>query len=326
METLCARPAPPEGLGGNLEVRRLGSPDPGRGSNVRSASVPARSAEETAQMALFDRERPRHVRGMAGASAVASIAVTPAVVGISAATPAAAQTTCADVDVVVARGTGEPLGDGPGLGAVVGDPVYHALAQRLSISHSAYRVRYPAGLAQPWSVQQGNRDLLNHVTGAAKACPNQRFVLVGYSQRANVVDNSIGISSVGAKVGGPILATLPVSVGAEDRRDSVVRQPIRGIGHSVTGPYGSRTSTPAPRTTRSAIRRARVGKCTGPATPWRPARRRTSPSGICDTLCEKRKALGPWGRYRRIRQAMCQLAFRTENHPPNRIRCGSAGG
>ncbi|WP_084460828.1 cutinase family protein [Nocardia kruczakiae] len=192
-------------------------------------------------MALLDRTRTRHLHEIAAASAVASIAATFAVAGISAATPAAAPTTCTDVDVVVARGTGEPIGTDPGLGAVVGNPVHHALAQRLSNSHSAYRVEYPASLVEPWSVQQGNRDLVKHVTDAAKDCPNQRFVLVGYSQGANVVDNSIGISSVGAKVGGPIVATLPASVAPKIAAILLFGNPIRGIGHSVTGPYASRT-------------------------------------------------------------------------------------
>jgi cutinase len=90
-------------------------------------------------------------------------------------------------------------------------------------------------------VQQGNRDLVTHVTDAAKACPNQRFVLVGYSQGANVVDNSIGISSVGAKVGGPIVATLPAAVAPKIAAILLFGNPIRGIGHSVTGPYADRT-------------------------------------------------------------------------------------
>ncbi|NKY88113.1 cutinase family protein [Nocardia veterana] len=193
-------------------------------------------------MALFDRKIPRRVRGAATLRALASIAaVLPAVAGITGATPAAAQTPCADVDVVVARGTGEPLGADPGLGAVVGNPVYRALAQRLSSSHSAYRVQYPASLVEPWSVQQGNRDLVDHVTAAAKACPNQRFVLVGYSQGANVVDNSIGISSVGAKVGGPIVATLPPAAAPKIAAILLFGNPIRSIGHSVIGPYADRT-------------------------------------------------------------------------------------
>ena len=82
---------------------------------------------------------------------------------------------------------------------------------------------------------------MTHVTDAAKACPNQRFVLVGYSQGANVVDDSIGISSVGAKVGGPIVATLPASVAPKIAAILLFGNPIRGIGHSVTGPYADRT-------------------------------------------------------------------------------------
>jgi cutinase len=144
---------------------------------------------------------------------------------------------CADVDVPVARGTGEP----GTLGLIVGDPVYSAL-QRHIAGHttSAYRVNYPASVA-PGSASQGNADLVQHVTSQAAACPNQRFVLVGYSQGANVVDNSIGISSNGAVVGGPIVATIPTSLQPRITAILLFGNPIRAIGRSVTGPYASRT-------------------------------------------------------------------------------------
>ncbi|AHH19665.1 putative cutinase [Nocardia nova SH22a] len=190
-------------------------------------------------MALF--ETPWHAHRFAAAATVAaSVAATMITVGGATAAPARAAS-CTDVDVVVARGTSEPVGADPGLGVVVGNPVYKALGSRLSNSHSAYRVQYPASLIEPWSVQQGNRDLVKHVTDAAAACPNQRFVLVGYSQGANVVDNSIGISSAGAKVGGPIAATLPASVASKIAAILLFGNPIRGIGRSVTGPYAGRT-------------------------------------------------------------------------------------
>src|SRR5437016_6194100 len=98
--------------------------------------------------------------------------------------PIAAGATCSAIDVVVARGTFEP----GTLGTIVGDPVYSALQSALvGKSTSGYPVNYPAGLSEPGSVQQGNSDLVNHVTSQAAACPNQRFILVGYSQGANVV-------------------------------------------------------------------------------------------------------------------------------------------
>ncbi|MBP5918431.1 cutinase family protein [Streptomyces scabiei] len=153
------------------------------------------------------------------------------------ATPTATAAACTDIDVVSARGTFEP----GTLGFIVGDPVYAALQKKIAgKSLSSYKVNYPADLS-PTSAAQGNADLVNHVRSQAASCPNQRFVLVGYSQGANVVDNSIGISSAGAVVGSPIVATLPAAL--EPRVSAVLLfgNPIRAIGKSVTGTYQSRT-------------------------------------------------------------------------------------
>ncbi|MFD3430097.1 cutinase family protein [Nocardia fluminea] len=156
---------------------------------------------------------------------------------------ATAAPTCADVHVVSARGTNEPGGMWSRfhLGTVVGNPVYAAVDDALSGTVDAYRVEYPASLDQPASVQKGNRDLVDHVVEQAATCPDQRFVLVGYSQGANVVDNAIGISSAGAKVGGPIVATLPPQLEARIAAILLFGNPIRGIGKEVTGPYAERT-------------------------------------------------------------------------------------
>ncbi|WP_458247821.1 cutinase family protein [Streptomyces sp. MAI_2237] len=151
--------------------------------------------------------------------------------------PAASAATCSDIDVVAARGTFEP----GSLGAIVGDPVYSALQRKLTGRNlSGYKVNYPADLS-PTSAAQGNADLVHHVSDQAAACPNQRFILVGYSQGANVVDNSIGISSDGAVVGSPIVATLPASVAPRVAAVLLFGNPIRALGKSVTGPYQSRT-------------------------------------------------------------------------------------
>ncbi|WP_371582022.1 cutinase family protein [Streptomyces sp. NBC_01314] len=151
--------------------------------------------------------------------------------------PAATAAACTDIDVVAARGTFEP----GTLGFIVGDPVFSALQKKITgKSLSSYKVNYPADLSLT-SAAQGNADLVNHVRSQASACPNQRFILVGYSQGANVVDNSIGISSAGAVVGSPIVATIPAAL--EPRVSAVLLfgNPIRAIGKSVTGTYQSRT-------------------------------------------------------------------------------------
>ncbi|NUO40854.1 MAG: cutinase family protein [Streptomyces sp.] len=151
--------------------------------------------------------------------------------------PAASAAACTDIDVVAARGTFEP----GTLGFIVGDPVYSALQKKITgKTLSSYKVNYPADLSLT-SAAQGNADLVNHVRQQAAACPNQRFVLVGYSQGANVVDNSIGISSEGAVVGSPIVATLPTAVEPKVAAVLLFGNPIRALGKSVTGVYQSRT-------------------------------------------------------------------------------------
>ncbi|RNF89436.1 cutinase family protein [Streptomyces botrytidirepellens] len=151
--------------------------------------------------------------------------------------PPATAAACTDIDVVAARGTFEP----GNLGFIVGDPVYSALQKKITgKTLSGYKVNYPADLSLT-SAAQGNADMVNHVKSQAAACPNQRFVLVGYSQGANVVDNSIGISSAGAVVGSPIVATIPAALEPKVAAVLLFGNPIRAIGKSVTGTYQSRT-------------------------------------------------------------------------------------
>ncbi|MET7481823.1 cutinase family protein [Streptomyces sp. NPDC005538] len=151
--------------------------------------------------------------------------------------PAASAATCSDLDVVAARGTFEP----GTLGLIVGDPVFSALQKKITgKSLSSYAVNYPADLSLT-SAATGNADVVNHVNAQAAACPNQRFILVGYSQGANVVDNSIGISSDGAVVGSPIVATIPDALAPRVAAVLLFGNPIRALGKSVTGTYQSRT-------------------------------------------------------------------------------------
>ncbi|MFD3595212.1 cutinase family protein [Nocardia sp. NPDC058640] len=183
-------------------------------------------------------QRSRRAVALAAAAGIAAATATALTTGTAAAAP-----NCADVHVVSARGSNEPGGmwSKYHLGVVVGNPVYAAINDALPGTVDAYRVAYPANFDQPASVQKGNTDLVDHVVKQAAACPDQRFVLVGYSQGANVVDNAIGISSEGAKVGGPIVATLPQQVESRIAVILLFGNPIRGIGKEITGPYAERT-------------------------------------------------------------------------------------
>ncbi|WP_406352587.1 cutinase family protein [Streptomyces sp. NBC_00658] len=166
--------------------------------------------------------------------AAATLAAGGGLVVVAAPTASAA---CADIDVVAARGTFEP----GTLGIIVGDPVFSALQEKITgKTLSSYAVDYPANLSLT-SAATGNADLVDHVRSQAASCPNQRFILVGYSQGANVVDNSIGISSAGAVVGSPIVATIPGALEPKVAAVLLFGNPIRALGKSVTGTYQSRT-------------------------------------------------------------------------------------
>ncbi len=102
--------------------------------------------------------------------------------------PAASAQPCSDVEVIFARGTGEP----PGVGGV-GQSFIDALRSDAGgKSISVYPVNYaastdfnnPTAFAQ--TVVDGIRDAGAHVQATAAACPDTRIVLGGYSQGAAV--------------------------------------------------------------------------------------------------------------------------------------------
>jgi hypothetical protein len=86
------------------------------------------------------------------------------------------------VEVVFARGTGEP----PGVGAT-GQAFIDNLRGRVGgRSVDAYPVNYPA--SNEWNTGlDGIRDASAHVVDEAASCPHTRMVLSGYSQGAAVM-------------------------------------------------------------------------------------------------------------------------------------------
>src|ERR1700687_4506510 len=88
---------------------------------------------------------------------------------------------CPDVEVVFARGTGEP----PGIG-VVGAAFVSSLRQQTNKSIGAYGVNYPAN-KDFLAATNGANDASDHVQQMANNCPNTKLVLGGYSQGAAVI-------------------------------------------------------------------------------------------------------------------------------------------
>ena len=124
------------------------------------------------------------VRRLAGAVGSAPILAASL---LSAPIPAASADPCPDVEVVFARGSGEP----PGLGSVGGPFVDSLRSQIGSRSLGVYPVNYPASTDFsnadfPITVIDGIRDASNHIESMASNCPRTREVLGGYSQGAAV--------------------------------------------------------------------------------------------------------------------------------------------
>jgi cutinase len=121
------------------------------------------------------------------ATAVGAGAVMAASVLLSAPAPSASADPCPDVDVVFARGTGEP----PGVGNI-GQPFVDALRGQIGArSLGVYPVNYQASsdFANPdfpMTVIAGIRDAGSHIESMAANCPKTREVLGGYSQGAAV--------------------------------------------------------------------------------------------------------------------------------------------
>ncbi|HEY9263993.1 MAG TPA: cutinase family protein [Mycobacterium sp.] len=103
---------------------------------------------------------------------------------------------CPDVEVVFARGTGEP----PGVGRV-GQALADALIPQLGgRTVGTYGVNYPASY-DFLNTAVGAADATGRIAFMAQQCPGTRIVLGGYSQGAAVVDMLAGVPPLGNKVG-----------------------------------------------------------------------------------------------------------------------------
>ena len=124
-------------------------------------------------------------RRLGRALAVAAVGVAAPL--LSAPVPRAAAEPCPDVEVVFARGSGEP----PGVGGIGGPFVDSLRSQLVGRSLGVYPVNYPASTDFsntdfPITVIDGIRDAGAHIESMAASCPKTREVLGGYSQGAAV--------------------------------------------------------------------------------------------------------------------------------------------
>jgi cutinase len=115
---------------------------------------------------------------------------------------------CADVELVFARGTGEPQGLG-----IVGSPLAQSLAKDLpGKSVSSFAVVYAAAADQS-SAGPGATNMSQHIQSTAAKCKDTQFVIGGYSQGGTVTDLAMGIRA-GFTAGQTIPAGLADRVAA----------------------------------------------------------------------------------------------------------------
>jgi cutinase len=134
------------------------------------------------------------LRMSARLAAIASTVVCAAMTLVAA--PSASAEPCPDVQVVFARGTGEPAGIGR-----VGQALVDALTPQLGgRTIAAYGVNYPATY-DFLAAADGATDATNFISSLVAQCPSTRIVLGGYSQGAAVMDMLAGIPPLGNKIG-----------------------------------------------------------------------------------------------------------------------------
>jgi hypothetical protein len=124
-----------------------------------------------------------HLTRVLGVAAAASWALlsAPGPLAIAEPLPGVSTPGCSDVEVVFARGTGEPIGVG-GVGQAFVDSLQARVAPK---SVAVYAVQYPASVDFPRAVD-GINDAAAHIQATAARCPNTKIVLGGFSQGAAV--------------------------------------------------------------------------------------------------------------------------------------------
>lgn len=161
------------------------------------------------------------------------------VIGLGAPTASAAP--CSDVEVVFARGTGEPAGVG-----YVGQAFVDSLQSKVgNKSVNVYPVNYPATIEFARAVD-GINDAAAHIQATASNCPKTKIVLGGFSQGAAVAGfvtaDVVPPGAADSGVTGPLPPAIADHVAAvtlfgkpSQRFMSFVNEPTIVIGPNYAG-------------------------------------------------------------------------------------------
>lgn len=127
------------------------------------------------------------VPGTAAPTAAAAVIAAPRLVADA---PAAG---CADVETIAIRGTTERQG-----GGIVAGPLASALQDQLDQTVQTHDLVYPASFDYQRSKSQGVAALRARLSKTSAACPGTEFVLIGYSQGADVIGDTLQSGDVPA--------------------------------------------------------------------------------------------------------------------------------
>jgi hypothetical protein len=175
--------------------------DPAVGPGVSESVVPFMFEKIGERETIFS-VSPRNLVRLACAAVGAAWTLAIAPVPSAFAVPSVASGPCPDVEVVFARGTGEP--DGVGW---IGQEFVDSLRSKIGPkSMGVYAVNYPATMDFPTAVD-GINDAGLHVEHTAATCPSTKMVLGGFSQGAAVMGF---VTSAAVPDGAPAGAPRPM--------------------------------------------------------------------------------------------------------------------
>lgn len=147
---------------------------------------------------------------------------------------------CAQVRVVTVRGTLEPQS-----GSLLLTPLAKQIAQESGRAATVTELEYPASMA-PDSAVRGVENLTALVNRAATECPDQQLVLLGYSQGARVIGNTLSAraaltDAAATRVDAVALFGSPLFNGAEPYNRGNYDPALSGTGPLPLGAIGEFT-------------------------------------------------------------------------------------
>jgi len=162
----------------------------------------------------------------------------PTVIAAPALGAAAPTTGCAEVETIAVRGTTEGQG-----GGIVAGPLASALQRQLPRTVRTHDLVYPASFAYRASKRQGVTALRARLAQTSAACPDTEFVLIGYSQGADVIGDTLASGSVPAadRIGVVALFGDPAFNSREPFVTGSFRAGVNGVLPRATGALGEFT-------------------------------------------------------------------------------------